>query len=123
MKTPSFVHPKLLRVAAGTAVLATLLALNSGCVVAVRPAPVATYYAAPNEVVVDQDPPQPLVETVGVAPGPGYIWIGGYYHWAGARWVWYRGHYDRPPHAGAVWVRPRYTYRGNARIYVRGYWH
>jgi hypothetical protein len=118
---PSKKRIKLLRVVSGTAVLGALLALGSGCVVAVRPAPVA--YAEPGEVVVDQDPPPAQVEVVGVAPAPGYFWVGGYYHWYGNRWAWRAGHYERPPHAGAVWVRPRYTYRGNARIYVRGYWH
>ncbi len=43
-------------------------------------------------------PPPPRYEVVGVAPGPGYIWINGY--WAGNpghyRWVrgrWSREHY------------------------------
>jgi len=121
--SPSHKRLSLLRAASGAALLCALLALNSGCVVAVRPAPVATVYAEPNEVVVDQDPPPAVEEVAGVAPGPGFLWIGGYYHWYGGRWVWYRGHYERPPHPGAVWVHARYAWRGNARIYVRGYWH
>jgi hypothetical protein len=112
----------VLRAAAGAAAVAAVLALTSGCVVAVRPAPVA-YYAEPGEVVVNQDPPPPIVETVGVAPGPGYLWIGGYYHWNGGGWVWYRGHYARPPHPGAVWIHPRYEFRGGRRVYIAGYWH
>jgi len=113
----------LLRAAAGAAALAAALTLTSGCVVAVRPAPVATVYAAPAEVVVTEEPPAPVAEVVGIAPGPGLIWIGGYYHWYGGRWVWYRGHYERPPHPGAVWVRARYELRGGRRVYIRGYWH
>jgi hypothetical protein len=121
--SPSKKRRALLRAAAGAAVLASVIAFNSGCVVAVRPAPVATVYSEPGEVVVDQDPPAPIAEVVGVAPAPGFLWIGGYYHWYGGRWVWYRGHYERPPHPGAVWVRARYAYRGGSRVYVRGYWH
>ena len=68
--------------------------------------------------MVDQDPPAPQYEVVGVAPGPGFLWIGGYYHWYGGRWVWYRGHYERPPHLGAVWVHPRYEFRGGRRVSV-----
>ena len=117
----------LLRTAAGASALFSVLALSSGCVVAVRPAPVVYEQpvpaGAPGEVVVSEDPPAPVYETVGIAPGPGYLWIGGYYHWSGGGWVWYRGHYERPPHPGAVWVHARYAWRGNARIYVRGYWH
>ncbi|HEY4988296.1 MAG TPA: hypothetical protein VII09_00740 [Opitutaceae bacterium] len=116
-----------LRAVAGATIFASALALTSGCVVAVRPAPAPVVYeqpvvGAPGEVIVDQEQPAPVVETVGIAPGPGFFWIGGYYHWSGARWVWYRGHYERPPHAGAAWIRPRYEYRGGHRVYIRGYW-
>jgi hypothetical protein len=102
--------------------LLSTLALTSGCVVAVRPAPAAVVYPGPEEVVVTEAPPAPPVEYVGASPGPGFIWIRGYYHWYGGRWVWYRGHYERPPRVGAVWVGPRYEVRGGTRIYVRGYW-
>jgi hypothetical protein len=108
--------------------LASVLALASGCVVAVRPAPAPVVYeqpvppGAPGEVIVSEDPPAPLYEAVGVAPGPGFLWIGGYYHWNAGRWVWYRGHYARPPHPGAAWVRPRYEFRGGRRVYIAGFW-
>jgi hypothetical protein len=105
----------------GAAALFSVLALGSGCVVAVRPAPV-TYYPQPGEVVVDSEPPAPVAEYVGVSPGPGFFWVGGYYHWSGARWAWVRGHYERPPHPGARWFGPRYEWRGSHRVYIRGYW-
>jgi hypothetical protein len=116
----------ILRAAAGAAAIGSVLAL-SGCVVAVRPAPVVYEQpvpaGAPEEVVVTQDPPAPPYETVGIAPGPGFLWVGGFYHWNGGGWVWNRGHYARPPHPGAVWFRPRYEFRGGRRVYIRGYWH
>jgi hypothetical protein len=122
---PSQKRPAVLRAARaalGTAALTSVLALASGCVVAVRPAPAAAVYSEPGEVVVDAGPPAPVYETVGIAPGPGFFWIGGYYHWSGARWVWNRGHYERPPHPGAAWIRPRYEVRGGRSVYIRGYW-
>jgi hypothetical protein len=116
--------PRAAAAAAGSAALLALLAATSGCVVAVRPAPVGVAYVAePGEVVVDAAPPEPIVEVVGVAPGPGYFWVGGYYHWYGNRWGWVRGHYELPPRHGAVWIGPRYEVRGGRRVYVRGYWH
>lgn len=121
-------RPALLRAARvtlGASALLLALGMTSGCVVAVRPAPVATVYAEPTdaqEEVVTMAPPAPLVEYVGVSPGPGYFWVGGYYHWAGGRWQWYRGHYARPPRAGAHWIAPRYEVRGGARVYIHGYW-
>jgi hypothetical protein len=115
-------------VAAGAAALVSVLAMTSGCVVAVRPVPAPVVYTQPayaeppGEVVVDTDPPPPQYEVVGVAPGPGFVWIGGYYHWYGGRWVWYRGHYERPPHPGAIWVGARYEVRAGRRVYIRGFW-
>ena len=104
------------------ALLAPLLAFSPGCVVVERPATAPfVVSAAPDEVVVTQDAPAPLYEVVGVAPGPGFIWVGGFWHWDG-RWVWNRGHYARPPHPGARWMGPRYLTRGGARVYVHGYW-
>ncbi len=50
--------------------------LVGACVVA--PAP-----PYPGGGVVMVAPPAPVVEDYGVAPGPGYIWIGGYWNWAG----------------------------------------
>ena len=140
MKTQSILGTPLSRRmavrAAGAAGLLSMLAFSSGCVVAERPAPVvysppppayaapapAPAYAAPDEVVVDSEPPPAPVEYVAVSPGPGFFWIGGYWHWDGGRWAWYRGHYERPPHPGARWYAARYEFRGGRRVYIRGYW-
>jgi hypothetical protein len=61
-----------------------------------------------NTVVVAQPPPPPPMETVVIAPGPNYVWIGGEWTWNG-RWIWVAGHWGYPPYPHAVWVR--------------GYWH
>jgi hypothetical protein len=113
---------RVARAALGAAAAASFIALAAGCVVAVRPAPVTVYAPPPEEVVVTDLPPAPVAEVVGVAPEPGFVWIGGYYHWAGSRWAWYAGHYERPPHPGARWIAPRYVIRGGSRVYIRGYW-
>ncbi len=73
-----------------------------GCVVT----PARPRYATD---LVTVEPPPPQVEVVGVAPAPGYIWIGGYWGWVGGRHEWIRGRWEAPrpgyawePH---VWVR------------------
>ncbi len=68
--------------------------------------------AAPqaSTVYVAQPPPPPPAETVVVAPGPGYVWIGGEWAWNGG-WIWVAGHWGYPPYPRAVWVRS-YWYRG-----------
>ena len=53
--------------------------------------------------VVEQAPPPPPAETVVLAPGPGYVWIGGDWVWNG-RWVWRAGYWAYPPYPHAVWV-------------------
>jgi WXXGXW repeat (2 copies) len=76
---------------------------------------------AAGEVVVTEAPPAAVVEQVTVSPGVGFIWIPGAWVWEG-RWVWARGHWDRPPRPGARWVPPHYVYRGGVHIFVRGGW-
>ena len=58
------------------------------------------------------------------APGPGYVWVPGYYDWVPARadYVWIGGSWVLPPHAHAVWVAPRYEHRRGGWFYRRGHW-
>jgi hypothetical protein len=75
------------------------------------------------QTVIYTAPPPPVrVGVVGVAPGPGYVWVGGYQRWNGTRYVWVAGRWARPPRVGAVWVAPRYVHRGSTWVYYRGYW-
>lgn len=69
----------------------------SGCVVV----PARPYYASP--AVVPVAPPAPEVEVIGAPPVAGYIWLGGYWGWAGGRHVWINGHWEAP-RAGYRWV-------------------
>jgi hypothetical protein len=48
--------------------------------------------------VAGPPPPAPLPETIVVAPGPDYVWVGGAWFWLGGRWVWNRGYWHRPAH-------------------------
>jgi hypothetical protein len=68
-------------------------------------------------------PPPPVrVEAFGPAPGPGYVWVGGYWGWRGGNYTWIGGNWARPPRAHAVWVAPRWeSYRGRYRFY-EGRW-
>ena len=42
------------------------------------------------------------------SPGPGYIWIDGYWDWAGRRYAWQPGYWVRRPHSNSYWMSPRY---------------
>jgi hypothetical protein len=74
----------------------------------------AGYYVAPP-------PPAPVVGVVGYAPGPGYVWIDGFWDWRG-HYVWTPGYWGRPPHAHAVWVPGRAVYEHGRYHYRRGHW-
>jgi hypothetical protein len=69
------------------------------------------YYAPPP-------PPPPVVAYAPPVVRPGYVFIGGYWYPAGARYAWHPGYYARRPFAGAVWVGARY----HGGRYYRGYW-
>jgi hypothetical protein len=62
--------------------------------------------SAQTTVIRIAPPPPVRVGVVGVAPGPGYVWIGGYQRWTGSGYVWVAGRWVRPPRAGVVWVQP-----------------
>ena len=66
-------------------------------------------------------PPELRVETAGVAPGPGYAWIGGYWGWHGGRHEWVSGYWERP-HPGYVWVPHAWMHVSGGWRLREGYW-
>ena len=95
-KTPNLSAPAW-RMPRRALIAAPLLALAlAGCVVT----PPRAYIAGPTVAIA---PPPPRPEVVGVAPGYGYVWIGGFWNWVGDRHVWVSGHWDAP-HPGYRWV-------------------
>lgn len=53
--------------------------------------------------VIPGIPPPPLVDTVGPAPGPGYVWVSGQWIWNGG-WVWSSGYWAPGAYPSSVWV-------------------
>ncbi len=76
-------------------------------------------YYPPPPVAVYAPPPPPPAYYVPAAPGPGYVWVSGYYYPVGPRYVWRAGYWARRPFPGAYWVAPRY----HGHRYYGGYWH
>jgi hypothetical protein len=75
------------------------------------------------EVVASEEPPQPIVESVPLAPGIDYAWIGGHWQWNHG-WVWLHGHYDRHPHfhPGGGWEGGHWDRRGAGWAWHEGHW-
>jgi len=67
-------------------------------------------------VMVPPPPPPVVVNSYQPpAPGPGYVWIPGYYDQYGN---WYEGYWALPPYTGAYWIAPAY----NSGHFIAGYW-
>jgi hypothetical protein len=72
---------------------------------------------------VNVGPPPPMFwGPVGVPPGPGWVWIDGFYTWGGNNWMWQPGRWARPPHPGWVWRRPTYVRTRNGFRMHQGRW-
>lgn len=66
-------------------------------------------------------PPPPLVGMT-ARPGPGYVWMPGYYRWDGHRYYWVAGKWTVPPRGRRAWVPGRWVRRGGVHIWTEGRW-
>jgi hypothetical protein len=72
------------------------------------------------QTYVQINPPAAVVETVPAKPGPGYVWVPGYYRWNGVRYVWVPGHWVL--HEGA-WCAGHWVHvAGRGWHWVAGRW-
>lgn len=67
-------------------------------------------------------PPAARVEVVGVAPGPEFVWINGYWGLSGGVHVWVPGIWVRPPYRGAVWIVPHWERHYGRYYFYEGHW-
>ena len=77
-----------------------------------EPPPISVDWAPPPMLVEPPPPPQPSDDE---------YWIGGYWAWQG-NWVWVHGRWAPPARHGYFWHNPYYEHRGEAVIFVNGYW-
>ena len=67
---------------------------------------------------VGPPPPPRVVRVTPRQPGPGYVWVEGYYYPVGNKYRWHDGYWTRPPYQGARWVPSRY----DGQMFYEGYW-
>ncbi len=96
-------------------VMAASAASLGGCVVTPGP---AAYYEYED---VPYGPPPVHTEVIGVAPAPGYIWIGGYWGWSHDHYSWNPGRWEAP-RPGYRWAPPRWEQHGDRWRGTRGRW-
>ena len=75
-----------------------------------------------GRVYIRSGPPSVRAEVVAVSPGPGYVWVPGYYRYSGNAYVWVGGRYERPPRARARWVRGHWERDRRGWYFVDGHW-
>jgi hypothetical protein len=86
--------------------------------------PSYVYEPAPppaQEVVVQEAPPEPIVEVRPAVPFAGAVWIPGYWHWNGNRHFWVGGHWSAP-RRGWVWEPNHWQQTPRGWVHVPGRW-
>jgi len=74
------------------------------------------------EFVVRSQPPPERIETIGISPGPGYVWIRGHWGWRHEQWEWVGGRWDRAAQPGSVWISGQWVARGNGWVWMEGHY-
>ena len=68
-------------------------------------------------------PPPPVrVEAFGVAPGPGYAWVNGYWGYRGGGYAWVGGRWAVPPPGRRAYVAGRWEPYGGRYRWREGRW-
>ncbi len=93
---------------------AVLLCVPAGCVPA--------YGSVGYTTWADASPPAPYMEEAGAAPGPGYVWVNGYWYWSGAQWQWMRGYWAPVPAVGYAWQPSGWIQVSGRYRFVPGRW-
>ena len=66
-------------------------------------------------------PPPAQGEVIGVAPGPGYFWVGGFWNWNAGRHLWVDGRWEAR-RQGYQWQPHRWAREGQGWRAEQGRW-
>jgi hypothetical protein len=74
-------------------------------------------------IYIGRNPPPPLrYEAQPPIPGPGYVWIDGYWGWRDGRYIWFPGRWNRPPYEGGYWVHSHWDHYPEGWRLHEGHW-
>ena len=79
---------------------------------------VGVNFGGPGYFVPPPPPPRAAYYGRPAIPGPGYVWINGFWNLNRGHYAWQNGYWARPPYRGGYWVAPRH----DGRRYYGGYW-
>jgi hypothetical protein len=101
------------RVNPGTVYLLSFTLLLSGCTVGFRAqgsrGGVIVRPPVPTVMVSAGPPPPPPPQLMGMAPGPGFVWVDGHWGRRSGNWAWVDSGWRRPPRRGARWTSGRWS--------------
>jgi hypothetical protein len=75
-----------------------------------------------DAVYVERQPPRERVEVVGVAPGPGYAWVRGFWRWGGAEYAWVPGRWTAPQRGFHRWEPGQWRHGRRGWFWAEGRW-
>ena len=73
-------------------------------------------------VVIALGPPPPRWEPMGPPPGPGYVWVSGYWAWRSRDFFWVGGQWRPIPPGHRYWVPGHWVHTRRGWYFVEGYW-
>jgi hypothetical protein len=73
-------------------------------------------------VIIVRRPPPPVREVVIAAPGPGFVWIDGYYRGGRGDYEWVPGRWERVPPGYRRWEPARWRHARGGYFFVDGRW-
>jgi hypothetical protein len=76
----------------------------------------------PGVVYVARRPPGERVEVIGMRPGPGYVWVRGFWRWERDDYAWITGHWVLAERGFRDWVPGRWRHNHRGWYYVEGHW-
>jgi WXXGXW repeat (2 copies) len=78
--------------------------------------------AIPSDEIATQAPPEPIHETITVAPSRVHVWIGGRWGWRHGAYAWAPGYWARRPHYHSNWAPGAWARHGPAWRWRHGHW-
>jgi hypothetical protein len=76
----------------------------------------------PGAVLVVRRPPPDRVEVIGVAPGPGHLWIGGHWRWVGSDFDWVPGRWTPMERGFRHWAPGHWAHSRRGWFWAEGRW-
>ena len=77
---------------------------------------------SPGVIVVERRPPRDRVEAVIVSPGPGHVWMRGFWRWERRDYVWVPGHWAPVQRGYRRWTPGHWAHGRRGWYWIDGHW-